>query len=44
MFKEGEIYLFGSYADDDKKGGDIVFNLDDTRLIEKEAKRWGIKL
>ncbi len=23
---------------------DIVFNLDDTRLIEQEAKEWGIKL
>ncbi len=23
---------------------DVVFNLDDTRLIEREAKQWGIKL
>lgn len=23
---------------------DIVFNIDDTRLIEKEALKWGIKL
>ena len=23
---------------------DVVFNLDDTRLIEREAKEWGIKL
>lgn len=23
---------------------DIVFNLDDTRLIEREAQQWGIKL
>ena len=23
---------------------DIVFNIDDTRLIEREAKEWGIKL
>lgn len=78
VFKKGEVYLFGSRVDDDKKGGDIdlylvleektdlfrkklkflakikrilgeqkidiVFNLDDTRLIEKEAKQWGIKL
>ena len=78
VFKEGEIYLFGSRVDDTKKGGDIdlylvvneksnlfrkklkflakikkelgeqkidvVFNLDENRLIEKEAKKWGIKL
>lgn len=78
VFKEGEIYLFGSRVDDAKKGGDIdlylvvneksnlfrkklkflakikkelgeqkidvVFNLDENRLIEKEAKKWGIKL
>ena len=23
---------------------DVVFNTDDTRLIEKEARQWGIKL
>ncbi len=23
---------------------DVVFNIDDTRLIEREAKEWGIKL
>lgn len=23
---------------------DVVFNLDDARLIEREAKQWGIKL
>ena len=23
---------------------DIIFNIDDNRLIEKEAKKWGIKL
>jgi predicted nucleotidyltransferase len=78
FFKDGEIYLFGSRADDTKKGGDIdlylavtdhsnlfekkikflsrvkrelgeqkidvVFNTDSSRLIEKEAKEWGIKL
>ena len=78
FFKEGEIYLFGSRVDDEKKGGDIdlylvlkehhnlfekkikflsrikrelgeqkidvVFNLDEQRLIEKEAQKWGIKL
>ena len=78
VFKEGEIYLFGSRVDDAKKDGDIdlylvvneksnlfrkklkflakikkelgeqkidvVFNLDENRLIEKEAKKWGIKL
>jgi predicted nucleotidyltransferase len=75
IFKEGEIYLFGSRTDDNKKGGDIdlylvvkekslrkklkflakikailgeqkidvVFNIDENRVIEKEAKR-GIKL
>ncbi len=78
FFKEGDIYLFGSRVDDNKKGGDIdlylvlknhknlfekkikflsrikrelgeqkidiVFNLDKTRLIEKEAIKWGVKL
>ena len=77
VFKEGEIYLFGSRVFDDKRGGDIdlylvvdtddrflkkvkfraklyrligerkidiVFNEDENRLIEKEAKKWGIKL
>jgi predicted nucleotidyltransferase len=78
IFKNGEIYLFGSRVDDDKKGGDIdlylviddhsnllqkkikflarikralgeqkidiVFNKDSNRLIEKEARRWGVKL
>ena len=78
VFKEGEIYLFGSRIDDNQKGGDIdlylklkdktnlfrkklkflakikkelgeqkidiVFNLDNNRLIEKEAQKWGIKL
>jgi len=77
VFKEGEIYLFGSRCDDMLKGGDIdlyiktpqkedlfkqklrflakvkkhigerkidiVFNIDENRLIEKEAK-CGIKL
>ena len=78
VFKEGEIYLFGSRVDDTQKGGDIdlylklkdktnlfrkklkflakikkelgeqkidvIFNLDNNRLIEKEAQKWGIKL
>lgn len=78
IFKNGEIYLFGSRVDDNKKGGDIdlylviddhsnllqkkikflarikralgeqkidiVFNKDSNRLIEKEARRWGVKL
>lgn len=78
FFGNGEIYLFGSRADDNKKGGDIdlyfvlkehsnlfekklkflsrvkrelgeqkidiVFNTDSSRLIEKEAMQWGIKL
>lgn len=78
FFQNGEIYLFGSRADDAKKGGDIdlyfvltehsnlfekkikflsrvkrelgeqkidiVFNIDNKRLIEKEAIQWGIKL
>ena len=78
FFGNGEIYLFGSRVDDNKKGGDIdlyfvlknhsnlfekklkflsrvkrelgeqkidiVFNTDSSRLIEKEAIQWGIKL
>ena len=78
FFEKGEVYLFGSRVDDNKKGGDIdlyfvlqehsnlfekkikflsrlkrdlgeqkidiVFNTDNTRLIEKEAIQWGIKL
>lgn len=78
FFGNGEVYLFGSRADDSKKGGDIdlyfvlkehsnlfekkikflskvkrelgeqkidiVFNIDNNRLIEKEAQEWGIKL
>ena len=78
FFQNGEIYLFGSRVDDNKKGGDIdlyfvlkehsnlfekklkflsrvkrelgeqkidvVFNIDNSRLIEKEAIKWGIKL
>ena len=78
FFGNGEIYLFGSRVDDNKKGGDIdlyfvlkehsnlfekklkflsrvkrelgeqkidiVFNTDSSRLIEKEAIKWGIKL
>jgi len=78
VFRDGDIYLFGSRVDDTKKGGDIdlylliedkidlfkkklkflakikkelgeqkidvVFNIDENRLVEKEAKRWGIKL
>jgi len=78
FFKNGDIFLFGSRVDDNKKGGDIdlylavddhqnlfekkikflsrikrelgdqkidvVFNTDSSRLIEQEAKQWGIKL
>jgi len=78
IFKEGEVYLFGSRVDSNKRGGDIdlylvlndhtdilrkkikflarlkrelgeqkidiVFNKDSNRLIEKEAKKWGVKL
>ena len=78
FFGNGEVYLFGSRVDDNKKGGDIdlyfvlknhsnlfekkikflsrvkrelgeqkidvVFNIDNSRLIEKEAIKWGIKL
>lgn len=78
FFEKGEVYLFGSRVDDNKKGGDIdlyfvleehsnlfekklkflarvkreigeqkidiVFNTDSSRLIEKEAIQWGIKL
>ena len=74
----GDIYLFGSRVDDEKRGGDIdlylvvkdksnlfrkklkflakikkelgeqkidvVFNIDEYRLIEREAKKWGVKL
>ena len=77
-FFDGEIYLFGSRVDDNKKGGDIdlylvventenlferkikflsrvkrelgeqkidvVFNKDPNRLIEQEAKKWGVQL
>jgi len=77
VFGKGEIYLFGSRVDDNKRGGDIdlylmvdtedkfnkkikfraklyrligerkidvVFSEDENRLIEKEARKWGIKL
>jgi len=78
IFEKGEIYLFGSRVDDNKKGGDIdlylilkehnnlfqkkikflskikrelgeqkidvIFNIDENRLIEKEARRWGVRL
>ncbi len=78
FFQQGDIFLFGSRVDDEKKGGDIdlylvvsdhqdlfekklkflsrikrelgeqkidvVFNMDPNRLIEQEAKKWGIKL
>ncbi len=78
FFQNGEIYLFGSRVNDNKKGGDIdlylvlkehtnlfekkikflsrikrelgeqkidiVFNTDSSRLIEKEAQRWGVRL
>lgn len=78
FFEKGEVYLFGSRVDDNKKGGDIdlyfvleehsnlfekklkflarvkreigeqkidiVFNTDSSRLIEKEAIQWEIKL
>ena len=78
VFKEGEIYLFGSRVRDDLKGGDIdlylvvtdksnllekkikflarlkrkigeqkidvIFNTDKNRLIEKEAKKWGVRI
>jgi len=78
IFKDGEIYLFGSRVDDFKRGGDIdlylkvkdhtnlfekkikflsrvkrelgeqkidiVFNIDENRVIEQEARRWGVKL
>ena len=77
-FFDGEIYLFGSRVDDNKKGGDIdlylvienkeklferkvkflsrvkrelgeqkidiVFNQDPNRLIEQEARKWGVQL
>ena len=77
-FFDGEIYLFGSRVNENKKGGDIdlylvvenkenlferkikflsrvkrelgeqkidvVFNKDPNRLIEQEAKKWGIQL
>ncbi len=78
FFDEGDVYLFGSRTDDNKKGGDIdlyfvvnnhdnlfekklqflsrvkrelgeqkidvIFNKDSTRLIEQEARKWGIRL
>ena len=78
VFEKGEIYLFGSRVDDNKKGGDIdlylilkehnnlfqkkikflskikrelgeqkidiVFNIDENRLIEQEAIRCGVRL
>lgn len=78
QYFNGEIYLFGSRVDDNKRGGDIdlylvvsdhnglfekkikflsrikrelgeqkidiIFNINNTRLVEKEAQRWGIKL
>ncbi len=78
FFHEGDVFLFGSRTDDNKKGGDIdlflvvqnhdnlfekkikflsrikrdlgeqkidvVFNVDENRLIEQEARKWGIKL
>lgn len=77
FFEKGEVYLFGSRVDDNKKGEDIdlyfvlekhsnlfekklkflarvkreigeqkidIFNTDSSRLIEKEAIQWGIKL
>lgn len=41
VFKEGEIFLFGSRVDDTKKGGDIDLYLelkDKTNLFEKKIK------
>ena len=41
IFKEGNIYLFGSRVDDSKKGGDIDLYLevqDKTNLFEKKIK------
>ena len=44
IFNHGEIYLFGSRADDSKKGRDIDLYMDKERLVEKEVRHWGIKL
>lgn len=41
FFKSGDIYLFGSRVDDNKKGGDIDLYLvlnDHTNLFEKKIK------
>ena len=41
VFKEGEIYLFGSRVDDSRKGGDIDLYIevqDKSKLFEKKIK------